>query len=376
MRINIDATTLLLPSAGIKTYMHYWLGSLAEAASHRGDNIGVYPPTLQPSSVIEHGSQRNSAGDFLRLKFVQLANTRHSPLVDFLSSGVDLFHCSQHIRRPPRGPAVTATIFDFSCWTKPEYHTADNVAATKRYADQILRKCDGLIAISSHARDDAAEILGISKDRIRVIYPGIADAFFEVSQEQASGIRSKYELPATYLLFVGCIEPRKNILGLIRAYRCLPENIRREAPLILAGPFGWKSEEVRNHIGTRDVRYLDYVPEPDLPGLFRGAAALVYPSFYEGFGLPVAQAMAAGVPVITSDRSSLPEVAGDGALTVDPDSTDALAAAMERILTNPEVGRTLGKKGRERAQLFRWPACAEDSLDYFHEVRERIGRRG
>jgi glycosyltransferase involved in cell wall biosynthesis len=371
MRISIDATTLILPSAGVKNYMYYWLRSLEKAAGLRGDVIQTYPPRLRVSTDIDHWASRTSFTAGLQLKIVQLANIRGNPLLDLVLCSADLHHCSQHMARLPRRIRTTATIFDFSCWTTPENHTAANIAATKRYAEKILKHADGLIAISAHARNDAVEILHIPEQRIRVIYPGIAEGFFQVTDEEAAPIRARYALPSTYMLFVGCIEPRKNVPGLIRAYQQLPETIRRDVPLVVAGPFGWEDDIVRSLLSTNEVRYLGYVPEAELPGLFRGAAAFVYPSYYEGFGLPVAQAMAAGVPVITSNRSCLPEVVGRGGLVVDPASTDALMAAMEHVLTCSDAARDLALEGRSRAELYRWPACASASLEWFHEIHGR-----
>jgi glycosyltransferase involved in cell wall biosynthesis len=371
MRLTIDATSLLLPSAGVKSYLYYWLRSLLEAAPGRGCRISVYPPFASADCALRHdasiaGSVRTAVG----LSLVRFANIRGNPLTDLLLPGVDVFHCSQHTANRPRRPKVSATVFDLSCWITPQYHTAANVSATKRYGEKILKTCDGLIAISSHARDGAAEILGISEERIRVIHPGVAEAYFAVTDSQAADVRVRYGFDAPYLLFVGCVEPRKNVAGLVRAYLSLPESLQREVQLVVAGPFGWDTEGTRAMLDASgpNVRYLGYVPEADLPGLSRGALALVYPSYFEGFGLPVAQAMAAGVAVIASDRTSLPEVAGDAALLVDPDSIEQIADAMKRIVTCPELARDLAARGQARAANFHWAQSAARSLDFFHEI--------
>jgi glycosyltransferase involved in cell wall biosynthesis len=371
MHIKIDATSLLLPGAGVRNYLHYWLRALLEAAPASGDAISAYPPFVPAPSALDHekpaaGPLRATAG----LLLVQFANIRGNRAIDLLTLGADVFHCSQHTANCPARPRKTATVFDMSCWIAPQYHTPANVSATKRYGERILKNCDGAIAISGHARDTAAEILGIPAERIRAIYPGVAESFFEVSQGQADAVRARYALPAPYLLFVGCIEPRKNVPGLVRAYQQLPAALRRDVQLVLAGPFGWAAEETRQmltHSGP-SVRYLGYVPEPDLPGLSAGAAALIYPSYYEGFGLPVAQAMAAGVPVIASDRTCLPEMAGGAALLVDPDSAEEIGAAIARILTSPELARELARRGKARAREFHWSTAAARSLEFFHQV--------
>jgi alpha-1,3-rhamnosyl/mannosyltransferase len=370
MQVAIDATTLLLPSAGVKNYIYYWLQALMTAAPARGDSLMNYPLHLKPSEVLNHKAYVSGSafGSFLRRQFVRLANTRGNPLLDLALREADLFHSSQHTARLPRRITTTATIFDFSCWTKPDTHTKANITATKRYAANILKQCDALIAISDHARRDAIAILDIPPDRIRVIYPGVAEAFFEVTEKEELAVRAAYKLPSSYLLFVGCIEPRKNIRGLIRAYNGLPAGLRRNVPLLIAGPFGWEDNELRTSLSQENIRYLGYVPEARLPGLFRGAAAFVYPSYYEGFGLPVAQAMATGVPVVTSNCSSLPEVVGKGGLTVDPYDAENILEAMYRILSCQSLAQELASQGRHRARNYRWADVAAASLDFFHDV--------
>lgn len=372
MRIAIDVTSLLLPSAGVRTYTHYWLSSLLDAATGRGDEIVTYAPGVRVPEVLDH---RQSAAGFwatqFGLRMVQLVNStrlRENPVLNLLLSRADLFHCSQHTVSSPRHTKVTATLFDLSCWITPQHHRPDNIAATRRYGETILKAADGLIAISENTRRDAMEILEIPGERIRVIYPGVPEAYFEVGPEAAERARAKFGLSAPYLLFVGCIEPRKNVGAILEAYGRLPQPVRQEVRLVLAGMFGWDCEEVQRVLSRQNgtVLHLGYVPEPDLPGLMQGSAAVLYPSFYEGFGLPVAQAMAVGAPVITSNRSCLPEVVGDAGLCIDPDSVDELSAAMQRILASPELAQTLIARGKVRAENFRWAASAERSMDFFH----------
>jgi alpha-1,3-rhamnosyl/mannosyltransferase len=367
MKVAIDATALLLPSAGVKNYVHYWLRSLEEAVKGGRDTIVTYPRNIRRPPILDH--QKSSLRAALTLRLVQFYNIRRNPLIGLSVWGADVFHASQHVANLPTGMKITATIFDMSCWACPEYHTAKNVAATRRYGEKILKACDGLIAISAHARRDAMEILKIPAERIRVIYPGVAEPFYAAAAEDARRVGAKYGVHGPYLLFVGCIEPRKNVPNLIRAYRRLPEAVRRSAELVVAGPFGWADEEARGMLrGGGGVRYLGYVPEGDLPGLYGGAAALAYPSYYEGFGFPAAQAMAAGVPVIASNRSCLPEVIGNAGVLVDPSSVEELSEAMERVLTRPELARELAAAGRARAAQFHWGRCAGESLAFFREV--------
>jgi glycosyltransferase involved in cell wall biosynthesis len=370
MRILIDATTLLLPSAGVRNYLHYWILSLQEAVRGGLDRIQTYPPLIPLPQLVGHEkSVAGPVGTWLRLALVHFCNIRNNPAIDAFVSSADLFHASQHSANRPRWKRVTATAFDFSCWTRPQDHTAANVAATHRYGEVILKRSDGLIAISEHTRRDAVEILGIPEQRIRTIYPGVADRFFTTVPAEAVTVRAKYALDAPYFLFVGCIEPRKNVRQLISAYEQLPASVRSDVRLVLAGPFGWEAPDLRARLlGGDDLQYLGYVPEEDLPGLILGAAALLYPSNYEGFGLPVAQALATGTPVIVSNSSCLPEVVGDAGLVVDGTSTDALADAMRQILERPELARQLSQRGRSRAEAFRWEVCASQSMAFFREI--------
>jgi glycosyltransferase involved in cell wall biosynthesis len=193
-----------------------------------------------------------------------------------------------------------------------------------------------------------------------VIYPGVPEVYFGAQARPS-------EQP--YILYLGAIEPRKNVDTLLDAWSGF--RLRSDFDLVIAGASGWAGEKTLARLAARPagVRYLGYVPENELPGLVAGATAFIYPSLYEGFGFPVAQAMAAGVPVITSNTSCLPEVAGRGALLVDPRSASEIRAAMEKLLTSPALQQELGKAGMERAQReYRWEICARKSLEFFGRV--------
>jgi alpha-1,3-rhamnosyl/mannosyltransferase len=243
------------------------------------------------------------------------------------------------------------------------------VTATKRYADRILRHADGLIAISESTRSDAVRILGLPAERICVIYPGVSEAYFQPAQSAIERVRGAYGLQKPYLLFVGCIEPRKNLERVLDAWKALPE-VHRDFELIVAGPLGWDSERIAARLRLPDtgIRYLGYIPEEDLPAMLAGAAMLLYPSYYEGFGFPVVQAMAAGTPVVTSNGSSLAEIAGDAAVLVDPRSTGEIVEAIQQILFSPGMAQRLRACGRGRAQKFQWTDCARQSLQFFRKV--------
>ncbi len=202
-----------------------------------------------------------------------------------------------------------------------------------------------------------------------MIYPGVPEAFFEPPQADIDRVRRTYTLEKPYLLFVGCIEPRKNLERVLDAWDSLAE-ARADYELVVAGPLGWSSERMGARLRQpgAGVRYLGYVPEEDLPALMAGAAVLLYPSHYEGFGFPVVEAMAAGTPVVTSNGSSLAEISGGAALLVDPRSTGEIAEAARQVLFAPGVAARLRARGLERAQQFQWSECARKSLQFFRQV--------
>jgi len=359
MRIGIDSTPLLIRSAGVKNYLYRWIASLRDAAS--SDKIEAFPFLRSLGPLDHEHSVVERIPTFWRLLLLHLANTAGTPILDPLTSRYDVFHVSNLIRRRPLRTLVTATVYDFTCRLMPQFHTAANIEADRLLDENIFAKADGLIAISENTRADAVRFLGIPADRISVIYPGVPDDFFHAAPTKSG---------KPYILSLGTIEPRKNIDTLLDAWLALSPSIRDEYELVIAGPVGWSSDNTMARIrgGVPGVRHLGYVPESDLPGLTAGATLLAYPSLYEGFGFPVAQAMAAGVPIVTSNVSCLPEVAGDGALLVDPRSVEELSAALDRLLTSPSLRKTLGERGAVRAERYRWSVCARESLDFFHRL--------
>ena len=298
-----------------------------------------------------------------------LLNRIPNDAIGWLDPGIDVFHTCK-VLNPPRRAKLTATMHDFTCWIMPEMHSPANVAADKRFGERILNRADGVIAASEATRADAARFLKLAPEKIRVIHHGVADGFFRVKAEDGEGVRTRLGLGRPYLLFVGTIEPRKNVDLLLNAYQGLPPSMREEYELVVAGPPGWapRATMARLRELPRGMRYLGYVPEQEMAGLFAGAAALVYPSLYEGFGFPVAQAMAAGTPVITSGVSAMPEIAGGAAMLVDPRSETELRDAMRNLLTSPGRRMEMSRRGRENARRFSWTECARQSLRFFEEV--------
>jgi glycosyltransferase involved in cell wall biosynthesis len=363
MRVTIDATPLLIRSAGVKNYLYYWIRSL-EAIAGR-DVIRTFP-SLSPLAPLSH--EQSVSGPwttYAGLASLALANYTPLPVPDWQARGSDIFHATHLLRHPPRRFRLTATIYDMTCWLMPELHPAANRRADRAFAD-TMRRADALIAISESTRSDAVRLLDLPPEKIEVIHPGVPPAFYQVDPRQVDGVRERYQLTRPFILYVGTIEPRKNITTLLDAYAALAPSLREQFDLVLAGPVGWAPPETVARL--TEARYLGYIPETDLAPLTAAAAVFAYPSLYEGFGFPVAQAMAVGVPVVTSNISSLPEVAGDSALLIDPRSTAELRDALARLLLSPTLRAELVQRGRCRGQLFTWQSCAEKSLRFFDRV--------
>lgn len=373
MQICIDGTPLLVRSAGVKTYLYHWLRSLQASSSHH--KLTIFPGIGQLTQLDHQRSIKPLFSTAVHLAMSGVLN-RSRP---WLPAGrpYDVFHASNLVRSLPRNAkAITATLHDLTTWTMPEMHTRGNIAADRTFAERIVRKADRLIAVSEHTRQDAIEVLGIAGDKIDVIHHGVPGAYFDATSDDAETVARKYKLERPYILFCATIEPRKNLDVLLDAYALLAPSLKQEFDLVVAGMAGWASHATVDRLkgSGNGVRYLGYVPENEMPGLTRGATMFVYPSLYEGFGLPLAQAMAAGVPTITSGVSSMPEVAGDGALLIDPKSVEELRSAMVQLLMSSSMRETLALKGKRQAERYRWEDCAAKSWAFFERALGSLSR--
>ncbi|HEY4362603.1 MAG TPA: glycosyltransferase family 1 protein [Bryobacteraceae bacterium] len=357
MRITIDATSLLVRSAGVKNYTYHWLDYLRRHAAP-GEEIRAFPLLGDLKSLDHEASALSLFSTAPRLAMLQAANWMAPAVLDWAVAESDVFHASNMVRRVPRRTRLTATLHDLTSMLMPALHTRANIRADRSFFERIVRRADALIAVSENTRQDAIRLLQIAPEKITTIHSGIPAAYF-------AAIPTKRTRP--YVLYVGAIEPRKNLPTLLDAWKQLKPDLRKGFELAIAGPAGWSSEAAIARVRA-EATYLGYVPEADLPGLVAGAAAFVYPSLYEGFGFPVVQAMAAGVPVVTSNTSCLPEIAGDAALLADPRSASEIAAQLTRLLESESLRDDLASRGRKRAERYRWEACATRSLEFFRSV--------
>ncbi|MDD5555676.1 MAG: glycosyltransferase family 1 protein [bacterium] len=281
-----------------------------------------------------------------------------------LAGRCDLYHFPNFIIHPLRRGAAVVTVHDLSFARFPEYADPRNLARLSRRFRYTLDRADAVITVSAFSKAELMALYGVPEERITVIHNGIPG-------EAPAG---PAPIDPGYFLFVGTIEPRKNFGTLLDAWRIVRdrggEAARRR--LVVAGGAGWRCPPAREQLRSRGlegaVDVLDYVPQAELPALYAGAAALVFPSFYEGFGLPPLEAMRLGVPVIASAIPAVEEVAGDAAVLCDPRDPEAFAGAMERLCADEGLGRGLAARGIERARLFTGGRMARETLALYRKL--------
>ncbi len=268
-----------------------------------------------------------------------------------LLSHWDLYHEPDVITLPISAPTVV-TIPDLSVIINPAWHPEHRVKKYEKYLSASIKKAERFIAISENTKRDMVRCLAISADKIDVTPLAPRSVFAEQCPK----------LPSKHFLYVGTIEPRKNIDGLLKAYGNLPEKLKTKYPLLLAGHWGWKSEAVKEMLQKnpwkKHVRFIGFVTDNQLRRLMAEAAALVYPSFYEGFGLPPLEAMSSGTPVICTQGGALKETVGEAALIVDARDPRSLTGAMLRIIEDPELREELISGGLRQAAQFSWKETA------------------
>jgi len=309
----------------------------------------------------------------------------HTPLVripltlsrELRRNPVDVLHVQY--TAPPFAPCpVVTTIHDLAFEHLPETFNRRSWMQLRLTVRRTAGRAAHIITVSEYSRRDISRTYGIPPERITVTPEAAPPHFAPVTNEtELRRIRESYRIQENYILSLCSIQPRKNLVRLIDAYSCL-RGVRREVKLpqlVLAGKRGWLDNETfraaeRNALG-HDILFTGYVPEPDLVGLYSGASCFVYPSYFEGFGLPVVEAMQCGVPVIAGNRTSLPEVVGDAGLLFDPFDTQALVDALTQVTSDPAIRAKLRTKGLERAKYFNWKTTAELTLGAYQRAAKR-----
>lgn len=261
------------------------------------------------------------------------------------------------------GEKSLIVIYDLSYVSHGQHAQDANRRYLTKFVPKSIKKASAIITISENSKREIMEEYGVGEDRITIINPAIDHQEYRPrTSEEAATVRKKFNLDKPYILYTGTLEPRKNIVGILEAYAALPEEIRSAYSLVLAGGKGWQDQEIKAKLAELshlDVRQTGYVADEDLPPLYTAASVFVYPTHYEGFGMPPLEAMACGTPVITSNNSSLPEVVGDAGVMIDADDTAALTANIKKVLSDPQLVETLRQNGFRQAAKFNWEESAK-----------------
>ncbi len=286
-----------------------------------------------------------------------------------------LLHTPNYVLMPFAGPALT-TVHDLSWLAHPETHPPERVRFLERHLPRSLEQASAVLTDSDFIADEITAKLGVARAKLRVVPLGVDAAYRPRAPRELAPVLARHALAdQAYLLAVATQEPRKNLARLARAYAALPRELRARHPLVIAGGRGWLNAELERVLAPLEargeVRRLGYVDEAELPLLYAGAHAFAFPSLYEGFGLPVLEAMASGVPVLTSRGSSLEEIARDAlgpiALCVDPLDVDALRAGLERLLQDDAWRADASARGLAQARAFGWQRCVDATLAVYRE---------
>ncbi|MFP4346152.1 MAG: glycosyltransferase family 4 protein [Anaerolineales bacterium] len=292
-----------------------------------------------------------------------------------LVPGATLFHATEHLLMPLPGIPTVLTVHDLIFRHLPEHHKRLNRWYLNVTMPLYCRRADHIIAVSEATRRDLMAAYNLPREKISVIHEAADPRFVPQPEKGVAAVRAHYGLPEEFLLYVGTIEPRKNLLRLLHIWEGLYA-AGEAPPLVIVGKRGWLSDDffaaLETSPASEAVILTGYVLDMDLPAIYAAATAFVFPSLYEGFGLPPLEAMACGTPVACGDGSSLPEVVGDAALLFDPTDEEALEEVLCRLLSDAELREDLRERGLRRAAQFSWERTARETL----AVYERLHKQG
>ena len=269
---------------------------------------------------------------------------------------------------------VLLVIYDLSYALHPQYSSPKNVAYLNKFVPRSIKSATRIITISENSKKEIVDYYHVPEDKVTIINPAVDHSVFKPQSKSAvAAVAKKYRLNKPYILSVCTLEPRKNLIGVLNAFAQLPEDIKQKYSLVLVGGKGWLDGEIEERFNELSKKYslikTGYVPDADLPALYSGAALFVYPALYEGFGMPPLEAMACGVPVITSDNSSLPEVVGDAAIKIKAEDTPRLAKEIDNVLTNKSLAADMVKKGLVQSEKFSWDDSAKKLLEVLENLQ-------
>lgn len=363
MRIAFDGTTLTAGRTGVGYYTEHLLQHLAREVEATGDEIVVISnAAIDTAAPLPRHVEVYTKKQFpVRVGWMQLVAGR---VLDEI--GADVAHFTNGmIPAITRVPTVV-TIHDMSLRLHPRCHPIRRLVINRPLLHVAIRSAQAIVTVSHSARRDLLQLHGLDSERVSVVHEAAGPGFMPIAdRSRLETIRRRYALPERFVLYVGAIEPRKNLRRLMQA---LATARARGIPhqLVCAGPYGWRSRDLTRLIDRlglrRVVHFIGYVPVEDLPAIYNLGEIFAFPSLYEGFGLPVVEAMACGTPVVTANTSSLEEIAGGAGETVNPYDAGAIAGALVRLARDPDRRRELAARGLARAQTFSWTRSACEML--------------
>lgn len=382
-RIVIDGLPLQVRSAGIAAYTAGLVRTMAalmpdtEFVLFGMSRVGLRllrakPPAHTPEGDWPANLRRVGSVLFPAVMGYPVPAVSRLLTIESVVGECDVFHGTNYAVPRGRTARLVVTIHDLTLLRHPHLGTG-TLSRFVRRTSRAATEAHRIIADSESTRRDIIDLLGVPANKLRVVYPGCDLRFQPMLRTAARAyVRDRHGLGDPYILHVGTLEPRKNLDTLVKAYARLRRERRIQHGLVLVGERGWKYESIFklvDQLGLQDaVRCTGAVPAADLPALYNAADLFVYPSLYEGFGLPPLEALACGTPVITSSVSSLPEVVGDAALLVDPGDEEGLALAMAEVLGDGERRRHMRERGLEQARRFSWERCARETLAVYEEA--------
>ncbi|HET7091659.1 MAG TPA: glycosyltransferase family 1 protein [Anaerolineae bacterium] len=369
-RLHVAISAHLLASRGAAGYrsagIHTYIANLLAHLPHLdpGVRYTIYTNAQPPVDARIRPAWLPTAKPLMRILWEQLAQ----PLA-LRRDRPDVLHAAAFVAPLASSCPAVVTVYDLSFALFPEHFRGPNQTYLSIFTRLSVRRARRVIAISEHTRRDVHRLYGVPLDHIDVAYPGVDARFRPMPREEVEAFRRKHVLPERFFLYLGTLEPRKNLDRLIDACRGLEIGDWR---LVLVGGKGWRVDDlfarVKSHGLEQRVTFAGYAPAEDLPLWYNAATAFVYPSLYEGFGIPPLEAMACGTPVIASSAASLPEVVGDAGILVAPDDVQGLAQSMRRVWRDETLRGDLSRHGNERARRFTWEATARATLESYRRA--------
>jgi glycosyltransferase involved in cell wall biosynthesis len=371
MKIAIDGMLLRPPFSGVETAIWSLCRALAEAGTE--EYVAFVPKTFgeSPPETRRFHIRRSLLPTQLRPVRIAWEQLALPPTV--ATGRFDLLHAPGYIAPLGCRVPVVLSVYDVIALRYPRWCTVTNRWHYGLMLPASARKARGIIVPSEATKRDLLAFVGIRDDKVRVIPLGVGAPFGVVrNRDELARVRTRYGLPERYLLFVGQQEPKKNLAGMVEAFAMLKTQEDSALKLVVAGREGWGGGAVRRRVRARglanEILFLGFVPREDLAPLYSMAELFVFPSLYEGFGLPLLEAMACGLPVVCSQRGALPEVAGDAAVLVDPDHPAEIARAISEVVASPGLKQSLVQRGLRRAQSFTWRKTAEATEKFYRQI--------